>query len=272
MAKKEEQIKIIDESHDKDYFSMLPNYIVNHSSAIDQALYWQMKRIAGEKGICYASEKFLIKQLSKGSQKVGYDVLKRSINYLLENKWIKYIGKVPRKTRPTNGYKIIDIWKINTDFYSKKIVSESKLSKKDTLDIQSMIVSESPTKEEPIEEELVNTNVLTNSIIIEKKQKGNLTDMRLVTDYYLTVKNIPIQKNPLYPRFMKSARMLLELAGTVDNAKLAIDRAEDYDDKGLTWKLETVIKNYYDLIKDKKQEHLSSGLIWDKNKKQYTKV
>ena len=39
-------LSISDESGDKKYFTLVPNYILNHSSAIDQSLYLQMKRFA----------------------------------------------------------------------------------------------------------------------------------------------------------------------------------------------------------------------------------
>jgi hypothetical protein len=42
------KVKINDESGDHKYFSLLPHYILNHSTAVDQALYMQMKRYAGE--------------------------------------------------------------------------------------------------------------------------------------------------------------------------------------------------------------------------------
>ena len=51
-----EKIQIQDESGDTNYFTIIPNYIANHSTANDEALYFQMKKHAGEKGECFASE------------------------------------------------------------------------------------------------------------------------------------------------------------------------------------------------------------------------
>jgi hypothetical protein len=48
-------VKILDNSGDKRYFTIVPNYILNHSTAIDQALYLQMKRLAGDEGLCFAT-------------------------------------------------------------------------------------------------------------------------------------------------------------------------------------------------------------------------
>lgn len=119
----EEKFTIKDDSGDRKYFTIIPNFIANHSTANDQALYFQMKRYAGENGECYASEKLLKDRLG-----IGTKALKKSLKYLTDHKWISYIGD---KIAPSNGglqkrksYVVNDIWKMNNDFYSKG-VSES---------------------------------------------------------------------------------------------------------------------------------------------------
>lgn len=115
-------IQIIDDSGDKNYFTIIPNYIANHSTANDQALYFQMKRFAGEKGICFASEKLLCEKLG-----IGRKALKTSISYLLTHNWIRLSGAKPVMT--TGGiqnikvYRMVDIWGINSRHF--KGVSES---------------------------------------------------------------------------------------------------------------------------------------------------
>jgi len=116
------QIKLQDESGDKKYFTQLPSIILNHSTANDQALYWQMKRYAGEDGQCFATEKTLMRKLGIG--KKAYD---RSLEYLLKRKWIMFIGMTNGKTRPIKTYSIVDIWKENIMEY-EKISSESTVS------------------------------------------------------------------------------------------------------------------------------------------------
>ena len=111
-----QNIRIEDNSGDKRYFTIAPNYILNHSTANDQALYMQLKRLAGENSYCYPSKAYLKKQLKCGEKK-----LKKSFKYLLDKKWITYLGK---KRVPTKGgeqwidtYKVEDIWEINSDYY-----------------------------------------------------------------------------------------------------------------------------------------------------------
>ncbi|MFA6982279.1 MAG: helix-turn-helix domain-containing protein [Patescibacteria group bacterium] len=109
-------LSIQDESGDKKYFTLVPNYILNHSSSHDQSLYLQMKRYAGENGKCTASEKTLMAQM-----KVGRMQFKKSLKYLVDHKWIRYDGEyvvnTPGGPQKVKTYTINDIWKMNTEHY-----------------------------------------------------------------------------------------------------------------------------------------------------------
>lgn len=114
-----DDLHIEDGSNDKAYFTMVPNIVLNHSSAVDQALYMQMKRFAGEKnggGYCTASKRTLKEKL-----KIGYDALNKSIEYLVGHGWISYAGT--RKVMTDGGaqdiqiFRVNDIWKMNTEHY-----------------------------------------------------------------------------------------------------------------------------------------------------------
>jgi hypothetical protein len=114
-----EDLHIEDGSNDRMYFTMVPNYILNHSTAIDQALYLQMKRFAGEKnggGYCTASKRTLLKKMG-----VGPKALNTSLKYLVEHKWIENVGS--RKVMTDGGaqdvqiYRVNDIWKLNAEYY-----------------------------------------------------------------------------------------------------------------------------------------------------------
>src|SRR3990167_8246520 len=104
--------KIQDDSGDKDYFTIIPNYIANHSTANDQSLYFQMKRYAGEDGECFATEATLMKKMG-----IGQKAFNKSLKYLIDRGWISYIGRTKGKTRPIKTYKINNIWKLNNDSY-----------------------------------------------------------------------------------------------------------------------------------------------------------
>jgi len=186
--------EVKDSSNDRGYFTIVPNYILNHSSAIDQALYLQMKRVAGDNGLCFITQKHLCEKLG-----IGKDKLRTSLQYLTDHKWIEFVGTTDSKTKPINTYKINDIWKLNTDHYEeKKIKSETAQSfgEKDktqkTIDktqIRPMIRPETAPlrrtniKEEPLRKpaEAVASGVkgvksmsdiLANHVLPEKKKGG----------------------------------------------------------------------------------------------------
>ncbi len=113
-----EEIQIQDESNDRKYFTIVPNYVLNHSTDTDQALYLQIKRIAGDKDTCSASLDYFCRQLDAAKNTV-----KKSLKYLIKNKWIKEIE--PQTIETTGGqqkvrsFKINDLWKLNVDYYQK---------------------------------------------------------------------------------------------------------------------------------------------------------
>lgn len=114
-----EDFEIQDESGDRKYFTIIPNYILNHSTLYDRELYVQMKRMAGEKGTCYASRTTLSKQCGMSPRKVD-----SSLKYLIAHEWVRKIGT---KTLQTKGgpqsvgeYAIADLWKKNVEFYEEK--------------------------------------------------------------------------------------------------------------------------------------------------------
>ena len=114
-----------DETGDKKYFTMVPNYILNHSTATDQAVYLQIKRHAGENGRCFVSKRKLSKKLG-----IGRQTLKKSINYLLVRKWISENGSIevdtPGGKQKVTAYVVNDIWKTNIDHYKPPVDNSSK--------------------------------------------------------------------------------------------------------------------------------------------------
>lgn len=144
----EEEIKIIDNSGDKEYFTIVPNFILNHSTADEQALYLQMKRFAGESGECFATQETLGKKLGWERKKTGL-----IIKLLLKRKWIKETGTKVLTTSPVKTYEIIDLWDLNNKFYQKKRrVQRTRLSDNPKRgESKGLVRGESKT---PLEEEL----------------------------------------------------------------------------------------------------------------------
>lgn len=114
-----DKIKFEDESGDKEFFTIIPNYILNHSTQCDRDVYIQIKRVAGENGECYMSRTSLAKQCG-----ISVRRLDKSIKYLLDHGWIKDAGKKSVMTKGggqlVNVYKVANIWKLNIKHYEEK--------------------------------------------------------------------------------------------------------------------------------------------------------
>jgi DNA-binding PadR family transcriptional regulator len=110
-----------DESSDKAYFSIVPNYIINHSSLEERGFYLTLKRISGEHGTVYYSAREL--GLKCGISK---NTVYRLLRSLIKRSWIKESGTIPAKTKPRMTYAIVDLWQLNTDFTALKRLSQSR--------------------------------------------------------------------------------------------------------------------------------------------------
>lgn len=111
-----------DGSGDRKYFTIIPNYILNHSSIWDREIYIQMKKIAGEDGTCYTSQETLAKKCG-----ISVNRLKKSLKYLIEHEWIYFIGVKETGTKGgfqgVNEYRIADLWRKNIEYYENKGVA-----------------------------------------------------------------------------------------------------------------------------------------------------
>jgi len=209
--------EILDDSNDKAYFTMVPNYILNHSTGDEQALYMQMKKFAGEKGKCFTSQETLAKRLSWGEFKVRANIKK-----LLNRKWIVKAGTVRGKTRPVNAYKIVDLWKMNVDYYHKKIKVDSTVSskkKKDTGSQHVKIPADSTVEEDLIKKKKNNKSKKNNSLTLyEKKLQGlkdkesNKEPYRLAKLLYdlIKSKNTAWKEKPNWDKWANEIRLLNE--------------------------------------------------------------
>lgn len=168
-------LDIIDESGDKKYFTIIPNYILNHSTANDQALYLQMKRISGDNEICFASKRHFMKQLG-----IGIKAVNKSLDYLVSHKWIKKAGvkKVQTKggIQEIQCYKVLDLWEKNINYY-KGVVKRTPPNKQGGLESNEEVVLKvnqgglESTPKKNTEEEHIKKNTITK--VIEGKPYGD---------------------------------------------------------------------------------------------------
>ncbi|MCJ7804938.1 helix-turn-helix domain-containing protein [Patescibacteria group bacterium] len=192
----EKEIKIVDNSRDKEYFTIVPNYILNHSTADEQALYMQMKRFAGESGECFATLETLSEKLGCKEHSV-----RTNIEKLLKRKWIEKTGTMPGKTHPINSYRIIDLWELNVKFYKeKKRASNDDYFKKDKRrEPQTTITREPQTT---IEEE----RIIKKNLPLEKPKTSKRKDITFpketydkVLVIYQKLKGIKLQGSEFHP-------------------------------------------------------------------------
>jgi hypothetical protein len=105
-----------DDSSDRKFFTMIPNFILDTMTGIEQSIYINMKRMAGSSDVCYASQKTLtdLVDISKGT-------LKKYLKSLIDQKVIEEAGFHTLRTRggpqTVTAYRICNVWKRNTDFY-----------------------------------------------------------------------------------------------------------------------------------------------------------
>lgn len=159
-----DKITIEDSSGDKNFFTIVPNYILDHSTAIDQALYLQLKRLSGDgkKDYCYPSIRYLKRQL-----KTGEENIKKSFKHLTEHRWIDNLGKRKAMTAGgmqwVNAYKINNIWKLNAEHYKgvpnadplyRVLPTEPKASLK-TDEVSPVIPPEQELKEKLTKEQMI---------------------------------------------------------------------------------------------------------------------
>jgi len=195
------KFKITDESGDHKYFTIIPNYIVNHSTPYEQSIYLYMKRVAGETGTCWSSAKTIAKKLN-----IARNTVAKYQQKLVDRGWIEVVGK-KGKTKPTYEYKIVDLWDLNIKYYTKKESSTREQSiRKDKKKVQHVNLDSSSVahKEEPIKK----SNTISKDIVLAKPNGFAEKSPNIVNSLIGEFKEI----NPSYERLFsnKTQRAAIE--------------------------------------------------------------
>lgn len=254
----EENYKIEDESGDKNYFTIVPNYILNHSTAKAQALYLQLKRLGGEKGIANPGSRYLMNKL-----KINYNTLKKELKYLLDRGWIEYRGDVEIKTdgglQKVKSYAIVDLWHMNNDYYRRAVKKEGAIKPETARTIKPVAGGYQNRNEIRTIERTKNieetSSSESDSWILEEK----LQDMEKKENSHLDIISTFIREKPVkvenskqlsivIGRFCKTAQ---KISGAYTNEQVfdAIKRIKSDNEARLRrnndevdWTLETVLK------------------------------
>lgn len=282
-----QNIQVEDNSGDKKYFTIIPNYIANHSTANDQALYFQMKKRAGESGICFSSKKTLMQKLG-----IGRWAFDKSLKYLVDKKWISYAGEVFCETKggiqKISSYRVNDIWKMNAEFYNKDIIEKevekpvmfmsetrgrqfSTPAKNNIKGGLNQTPNKNPVNNIPFNSTNVElTGVATPVFVGDRKTKNPI---RQVVRYFFELKGKKPKKGE-YARNTKSAKDLLELCdGDIGQAKRYLKIVADWaDSRKLSWAIETVFKKFYEIegLKPReKKPYYRGNLVFEIRGKKY---
>ncbi len=116
------------------------------------------------------------------------------------------------------------------------------------------------------------------------KSKKQESDIQKIVNHYFYSKGLNLdeikekskKQKIIYSRFTRPAKQLLELAGSVTNAKRAIDKVAQWaQTRNLDYSIETVFKKWLELDRLKPKEIVkkpyfrSNPMIWSKTKKKW---
>lgn len=126
---------------------------------------------------------------------------------------------------------------------------------------------------------------------IKKKKIGQLTlplklanDIQRVVNHYFYTKGLTLKeikesakkKKIIYSRYVKPAKQLLELAGSLKKALLAIDKVSEWaKSRQLDYSIETVFKKWLELDRLKPKEivkkpyYKGNPMIWSETKRKW---
>jgi len=254
----EKEVKIEDESGDKKYFTIVPNYILNHSTANAQALYLQLKRLAGENGVACCGSRYLQKQLG-----MTHNTIKKEFGYLLKKGWIKSDGEKDVMTdggiQKIKSYKIIDLWHINIKEYQNNntLTTKGYQNNNEGVSNEQHRGIKITTKEE--QGKNIRTEIAETSSA-EWNLEEKLTEMEKTPNSYLDVIATFIREKPVKVENSKQlsnvitryCRVAKKLAGAYTNKQI-FDVAEKIKDDNakkkrrgqeeIDWTIETLFKS-----------------------------
>ncbi len=123
----------------------------------------------------------------------------------------------------------------------------------------------------------------TGKLKYYEELKGKTAIRDIVSHFFIT-KGVPLEKlkmdarkeKIMYSRFTKSAKQLLELAGSLEKAKEAIDRVAGWaNSRGLDYAIETVFKKWLELDRLKPKEivkkpyYEGNPMVWSEARRKW---
>lgn len=259
----QDDLHIEDGGGDRKYFTIIPNFVLNHSSHWDREVYIQMKRIAGEHGRCWTSRNTLAKQCGISVRK-----LDECLKYLMEHEWIRRIGT--RKVSGMKGgvqevyeYQIVDLWRKNISFYEGGAGGALPSGKggaggayqggaggayKEEPNTKEDNTNEPPAREDDSSGKDEIQGRLDTAREIDRLGRSRKKAERIVAWYWrrkgFDFEN-HVQMAQQFGRDMKAASLMAKADYTVDS----VEEVAKYCDKNYErWTLETIGKVYHEVV------------------------
>ena len=122
-----------------------------------------------------------------------------------------------------------------------------------------------------------------NKIKYYQNLKDETAIQQIITHYFETkglslqeLKKSAKKRKIIYSRFTKPAKQLLELAGSIEKAKFAIDKVAEWaNSRGLDYAIETVFKKWLELDRLKPKEIVKkpyfdgNPMVWSETKRKW---
>ena len=113
--------EFIDKSGDKEFFTVIPNIIVNGYNAVESGVYLYIKRRCGEEGQFYETQQETCKKLG-----ISRPTYRKILQKLEQDGRIRTVGWKKYKTHPVRVYEICNIWEENKARYGKNKTTSSR--------------------------------------------------------------------------------------------------------------------------------------------------
>ena len=212
--KAEENFQIEDESSLHNYRTETPNIILDMElDPFEYSLYSHIKRIAGDKGRCFASNRLLAKKAC-----MSIDKVKRLKKVLVEKKLIRAtVRKNNDNSFQTTLIQIIDWWPRNFQYFATKKEKRAAKLKEFLIGADKAegigadkadIGAENTQEEEPLKEELINKKDMS-----EVKTSLGSDDPHFCANYLLKKlkERRPGRKEPNIKQWTKDFELMIQI-------------------------------------------------------------
>lgn len=210
----------------KEKFSIAHYNLIVGCSDSELQLYLYLKLYAVNKNYCFPGFVTILEDLKWSKWKLQNTIQQMESSGRM---------RVKRKQGKGNIYDI--------SFYDK--VREGKRMIKNKVSESGLETSLTCLETSPERKEINKELLLDKSNNTAHTEKYRLEDIRKVVDHFFIINGVEPKKNPTYKRHLRSAKSLLQCAGSAKQAVSVLNKAKDWARAGsFSWTIDTVVKHY----------------------------